>query len=99
MTPADLPALVAEMRRLGIVHLKLDGCELLLGPDPMPPSAAVTALRGALGKTAAQHGLESWAVREARDESALGRELTDDEILFASSRGWPDEEARKVKAQ
>jgi len=79
MEKSELRALVKEMRELGIIQLKTSDIDLVLGPEPRKVSKTVEAMRA------------SFSVPIARDEDTNGRDLTDEEILFASSAGWPDE--------
>lgn len=77
----DLETTVSVMRRLGIVHLKQSSSEhsieILLGPDPFRASSA-----------GAMYGNSTGAGDALRPPEE--REPTDDEVLFASSQGWPD---------
>lgn len=102
MDRSELRPLVAEMRALGIVYLKVDGAEIVLGPAPPAASRIVQQMRDGIATAAAQQAItmdtiaaappvESQAVRDLRAMIDVGRELTDEELLFASSQGWPDE--------
>jgi hypothetical protein len=82
-----LEALVDMMRRKGVMAIEHNGTKVALGPEPRlasPPPRVSDTERPASPPV-------SQSTQDARDEQTAGRELTDDEVLFASSLGWPDE--------
>lgn len=93
MEVSFIESLVDLMRRKGVSVLEHKGTKILLGAEPV--SDAVGELRTQAFRAARKQGLDapldvSPSVQAARDMEVPGRELTDDEILFASSQGWPE---------
>lgn len=93
MTFNDLRALMVLMRQQGCAILEHEGTKIVLGPDPV--SSGVMNLRNSALLIARQQNMSappdavSAALQTARAEDA--GELTEDQILFASSLGWPNE--------
>jgi hypothetical protein len=65
----NLEAIVADMKRLGILHLKVEGLEILLGAGhlPAPVSSSVP-------------------------QPMKRKAITDQDLLFAATEGFPDED-------
>jgi len=86
---AVLESLIDLCRRKGVAAVEWQGVKVAMGTEPVP-NTAIAAMRAQNVAVAAQQGINaSRSVQDAIAATATGRELTDEEILFASVRGWP----------